>query len=93
MTMNKAHSLTPAQARIASALDRGEEIWESSVGAGYFRRLQMGAIASENRAVIDRMRERGFIAPTNERKSNGGIILGLTDAGRDALTRHRGDEA
>ena len=89
--MGEAHKLTEAQARIAADMASGTVIWRSRWSNSYCQSPGNGMVVTVSRPVIDRMRDRGLIALTSKKTNTGNSMLVLTDAGRAALARHRGE--
>lgn len=89
--MSEARKLTEAQARLAGEIASGAKLLRGAVTMQFYIEHADGSIRAIPTRMIDRMLSGGAVRSLNRRDRNNGLLFGLTDAGRAALARHRGE--
>lgn len=86
-----AEKLTEAQAKLASAVLSGAKLIRGAVTRSFFVERTAGGLEAVSSQMVERMMKKGVIQSTGRLDAHNGQIFALTDAGRAALARHRGE--
>ncbi|WP_145699806.1 hypothetical protein [Azospirillum baldaniorum] len=83
--------LTKAQERLAQDMADGTKLVRGTDTGAFYLESPSGAVSSVSGVMVYRMIGKNAVRPTDRLDRRHGRIYELTEAGRAALSRHKGD--